>query len=36
MIAAERSGDFPLKDDKKRVVSNMVFMGQGEPLYNWK
>ncbi|KAI8877733.1 ribosomal RNA large subunit methyltransferase N [Backusella circina FSU 941] len=36
MIAAERSGDFPLKEDKKRVVSNMVFMGQGEPLYNWK
>ncbi|CAO3696619.1 unnamed protein product [Rhizopus stolonifer] len=34
MTAATQSGDFPLKD--KRVVSNMVFMGQGEPLYNWR
>ncbi|KAI8378936.1 cfr family radical SAM enzyme [Blakeslea trispora] len=36
MIAASESGDFPLKDEKKRMISNMVFMGQGEPLYNWK
>ncbi|CEG63525.1 Putative Cfr family radical SAM enzyme [Rhizopus microsporus] len=34
MIAAKQSGDFPIKN--KRTVSNMVFMGQGEPLYNWK
>lgn len=34
MIAAKQSGDFPIKS--KRTVSNMVFMGQGEPLYNWK
>lgn len=36
MIAAKNSGDFPFKDDKKKMISNMVFMGQGEPLYNWK
>ncbi|EPB88742.1 cfr family radical SAM enzyme [Mucor circinelloides 1006PhL] len=36
MIAATHSGDFPFKDDKKKMISNMVFMGQGEPLYNWK
>ena len=36
MMAASKTGDFPLKDDKKRTVSNMVFMGQGEPLYNWR
>ncbi|KAI8997357.1 cfr family radical SAM enzyme [Pilobolus umbonatus] len=36
MIAAQCSGDFPLSDTKKRTVSNMVFMGQGEPLYNWR
>ncbi|KAI8646540.1 radical SAM enzyme [Parasitella parasitica] len=36
MIAASHSGDFPFRDDKKRTIGNMVFMGQGEPLYNWK
>lgn len=36
MIAASNCGDFPFKDDKKKMISNMVFMGQGEPLYNWK
>ncbi|KAL0091333.1 radical SAM enzyme, Cfr family [Phycomyces blakesleeanus] len=36
MVAAHRSGDFPLRQDTKRTVSNMVFMGQGEPLYNWR
>lgn len=36
MIAASSCGDFPLKDDKKKILSNMVFMGQGEPLYNWR
>ncbi|KAI8097076.1 cfr family radical SAM enzyme [Halteromyces radiatus] len=36
MIAAQRSGDFPIQDNSKRVLSNMVFMGQGEPLYNWR
>ncbi|KAL1927738.1 hypothetical protein VTP01DRAFT_3559 [Rhizomucor pusillus] len=35
MIAAHRSGDFPLRPNE-RSVSNMVFMGQGEPLYNWR
>ncbi|KAI7870248.1 ribosomal RNA large subunit methyltransferase N [Spinellus fusiger] len=36
MIAAHRSGDFHLCQDTKRTVSNIVFMGQGEPLYNWR
>ncbi|KAI8376047.1 ribosomal RNA large subunit methyltransferase N [Radiomyces spectabilis] len=36
MIAASRAGDFPLRDDRKRIVSNAVFMGQGEPGYNWR
>ncbi|KAI8343023.1 radical SAM enzyme, Cfr family [Chlamydoabsidia padenii] len=36
MIAAQRSGDFPLQENTKRKISNMVFMGQGEPLYNWR
>lgn len=36
MIAASSSGDFPLEQDKRKSVSNMVFMGQGEPLYNWR
>ncbi|KAI9249807.1 23S rRNA m(2)A-2503 methyltransferase [Helicostylum pulchrum] len=36
MIAASKSGDFPFQDEKRKIVSNMVFMGQGEPLYNWK
>lgn len=34
MTAAKQSNDFPIRE--KRVVSNMVFMGQGEPLYNWR
>ncbi|KAI8090937.1 uncharacterized protein B0P05DRAFT_528042 [Gilbertella persicaria] len=36
MIAASQSGDFPFKDNTRKTISNMVFMGQGEPLYNWK
>ncbi|KAI7905272.1 radical SAM enzyme, Cfr family [Cokeromyces recurvatus] len=37
MIAASHSDDFPLNiENKKRIISNMVFMGQGEPLYNWR
>ncbi|KAG0185952.1 hypothetical protein DFQ28_008527 [Apophysomyces sp. BC1034] len=36
MISAHGAGDFPLRPEKKRSVSNMVFMGQGEPLYNWR
>ncbi|RUO96408.1 radical SAM enzyme, Cfr family [Jimgerdemannia flammicorona] len=42
MIAASAFGDFPIvdgkrrADGKKREVSNFVFMGQGEPLYNFK
>ncbi|KAG1218893.1 hypothetical protein G6F35_007948 [Rhizopus arrhizus] len=34
MTAAKQSNDFPIRE--KRVISNMVFMGQGEPLYNWR
>lgn len=36
MIAASAFGDFPLTLGKKREVTNIVYMGQGEPLYNWK
>ncbi|RUS18969.1 Cfr family radical SAM protein [Endogone sp. FLAS-F59071] len=36
MIAASVFGDFPLTLGKKREVTNIVYMGQGEPLYNWK
>ncbi|KAI9486870.1 MAG: radical SAM enzyme, Cfr family [Benjaminiella poitrasii] len=37
MIAASNCNDFPLVvENKKRTISNMVFMGQGEPLYNWR
>ncbi|GAB5587928.1 hypothetical protein Unana1_02828 [Umbelopsis nana] len=36
MIAAHSQSDFPLDPLKKRSLSNLVFMGQGEPLYNWK
>jgi 23S rRNA (adenine2503-C2)-methyltransferase len=36
MIAAHSQKDFPLDPLKKRTVSNLVFMGQGEPLYNWR
>ncbi|KAI9312832.1 ribosomal RNA large subunit methyltransferase N, partial [Dichotomocladium elegans] len=37
MIAAHDAGDFPLKPtERQRKISNMVFMGQGEPLYNWR
>ncbi|KAI9265603.1 cfr family radical SAM enzyme [Sporodiniella umbellata] len=34
MMAAKQSNDFPWRS--KRTISNMVFMGQGEPLYNWR
>lgn len=33
MIAAKEANDFNVT---KKTVSNMVFMGQGEPLYNWR
>jgi 23S rRNA (adenine2503-C2)-methyltransferase len=36
MIAAHSQSDFPLDATTKRSLSNLVFMGQGEPLYNWK
>ncbi|CAO3643467.1 unnamed protein product [Cunninghamella blakesleeana] len=36
MIAASKSGDFQLNVNDKRSVSNIIFMGQGEPLYNWR
>lgn len=36
MIAASACGDFPFADEKRKMLSNMVFMGQGEPLYNWR
>ncbi|KAF7729883.1 hypothetical protein EC973_003617 [Apophysomyces ossiformis] len=36
MISAHGAGDFPLQPGKRRSVCNMVFMGQGEPLYNWR
>lgn len=37
MIAAHKAGDFPRTSaNYKRNLSNIVFMGQGEPLYNWR
>lgn len=36
MIAAHSQSDFPLDATTRRSLSNLVFMGQGEPLYNWK
>ncbi|KAI9307699.1 putative Fe-S containing enzyme [Cunninghamella echinulata] len=36
MIAASRAGDFPLNKNERRTVSNIIFMGQGEPLYNYR
>lgn len=44
MVARERLGDFPaqtpppgaiLRNSDTRLVTNMVFMGMGEPLYNF-
>ncbi|KAI8971812.1 cfr family radical SAM enzyme [Mycotypha africana] len=35
MIAAHTTHDFESSNNKK-TISNMVFMGQGEPLYNWR
>ncbi|CAO3630717.1 unnamed protein product [Cunninghamella echinulata] len=36
MIAASRAGDFLLNKNERRTVSNIIFMGQGEPLYNFR
>ncbi|OZJ06270.1 hypothetical protein BZG36_00791 [Bifiguratus adelaidae] len=36
MIAAHHKGDFPLQERQRHRLSNIVFMGQGEPLYNWR
>ncbi|KAJ1942104.1 hypothetical protein FBU59_003298 [Linderina macrospora] len=36
MIAANLLGDFHTHTNQKRKVSNIVFMGQGEPLYNFR
>ncbi|KAJ3321789.1 hypothetical protein HDV06_003938 [Boothiomyces sp. JEL0866] len=36
MNALKDTNYFPYHPTKKRQVSNMVFMGQGEPLYNFK
>ena len=36
MTARSLLGEFPLKPTAKRNVSNLVFMGEGEPLYNYK
>lgn len=36
MIPAKHYGDLPLTINAQRNVANIVFMGQGEPLYNWR
>ncbi|TPX56575.1 hypothetical protein PhCBS80983_g04438 [Powellomyces hirtus] len=36
MHAMRSVGDFPLEKGKRRNISNIVFMGQGEPLYNFR
>ncbi|CAG8558752.1 4984_t:CDS:2 [Paraglomus occultum] len=36
MINAAAVDEFPIENLKTRGVSNIVFMGQGEPLYNYK
>ncbi|KAG0351086.1 hypothetical protein BG005_009419 [Podila minutissima] len=36
MIPAKDYGDLPLVKNVQRNVNNIVFMGQGEPLYNWR
>ncbi|KAF9991054.1 hypothetical protein BGZ75_006008 [Mortierella antarctica] len=36
LIPAKDYGDLPLVKNAQRNVSNIVFMGQGEPLYNWR
>ncbi|KAG0323507.1 hypothetical protein BG000_002611 [Podila horticola] len=36
MIPAKDYGDLPLAKNTQRNVNNIVFMGQGEPLYNWR
>ncbi|KAF9105289.1 hypothetical protein BGX27_009697 [Mortierella sp. AM989] len=36
MIPAKDYGDLPLTKNAQRNVNNIVFMGQGEPFYNWR
>ncbi|KAF8937328.1 hypothetical protein EDD21DRAFT_373269 [Dissophora ornata] len=36
MIPARDYGDLPLVVNGQRNVNNIVFMGQGEPFYNWR
>ncbi|KAJ2678409.1 hypothetical protein GGI25_002394 [Coemansia spiralis] len=36
MISAWKEGDFPRLQNQKPNISNVVFMGQGEPLYNFR
>ncbi|KAI9297127.1 hypothetical protein K502DRAFT_313455 [Neoconidiobolus thromboides FSU 785] len=33
---AKMMNEFPLNELKKRKINNIVFMGQGEPLYNYR
>ena len=36
MVARDDLGDWARKPDEKRLVSNIVLMGMGEPLYNFE
>ncbi len=36
MVARDDLGDWSRKPDEKRLVSNIVLMGMGEPLYNFE
>ena len=36
MVARDDLGDWGRKPDEKRLVSNLVLMGMGEPLYNFE
>ncbi|KAJ3184728.1 hypothetical protein HDU87_004132 [Geranomyces variabilis] len=36
MLAMRAAGDFPRTQGKRRAVTNIVLMGQGEPLLNWR
>ena len=36
LFATSRLNGFPIPISNERVVDNIVFMGQGEPLYNYK
>jgi 23S rRNA (adenine2503-C2)-methyltransferase len=36
MLMRHTLGEFPMQADQKRSVSNIVLMGEGEPLYNYR